>query len=87
MVIDYTITVGNIIEIAAITAGGVLVLISLKNTVANLKIDVDGMQQEIKKLAAVLTEMAVANNRLTNIEEDIRELKHYRGFVLPDQSA
>jgi len=84
MVIDYTITVGNIIEIGVIIGGGLMALFSLKNTVATLKTDVDGIQSEIKKLAQVLTEMAVANSRLNHIEEDIRELKHYRGFITPE---
>ena len=79
--IEQTITIGNIIEIISIIAGGMTVFITLKNTVANIKEDVVGMQLEIKKLADVITRMAVTDVRLTNVEQDIRELRHGRGFV------
>ena len=81
VMIEQTITVGNIIEIVSILAGGLVVFITLKNTVANIKDDVAGMQTEIKKLADVITKMAVTDIRLTNLEQDIRELRHGRGFV------
>ena len=75
MGIDWNITVGNIIEITSILGGGVLVLNSLKNTVINLKNDVGEMQNEIKKIGDVLTNMAVANVRIDNLEQDVRDLK------------
>lgn len=80
-VIEQTITVGNIIEIVSILAGGLTVFITLRNTVANMKDDVAAMQTEIKKLAEVITRMAVTDVRLTNVEQDVRELRHGRGFV------
>lgn len=81
VVIEQTITIGNIIEILSIIAGGLTVFITLKNTVSNIKDDVSGMQTEIKKLADIITKMAVTDIRLTNVEQDIRELRHGEGFV------
>ncbi len=81
LTIDYTITVGNIIEIGTIAGGGIWVLIKLNNSVAVLKGDVDKMQKEIIKIGDVLTQLAVTKNRLDNIETDIRELRHGDGFV------
>jgi hypothetical protein len=81
MVVDYTITIGNIIEIASIVGGGFLFLTSLKNTVGNLKEDVAAMQTEIKQIGKVLIQMAVTNTRLDNVEQEIRDLKHGRGFI------
>ncbi|MBN9601801.1 MAG: hypothetical protein J0G33_02600 [Afipia felis] len=81
MVVDYTITVGNIIEIATIVGGGFMFLNSLKNTVGNLKKDVAGMQDEIKKIGQVLIQMAVTTTRLDNHDREISELKHGRGFI------
>ncbi len=79
--IDYTITIGNIIEIGSIIGGGLLVLVSLKNTVSNLKTDMTDMKTEIKKVGEVLVKMAVTQTRLDNVEQDIRDLKHGRGFI------
>ena len=81
IMIEQTITVGNIIEIVAIIGGGMTVFITLKNTVANIKLEVSSMQLEIKKLADVITKMAVTDLRLTNLEQDVRELRHGNGFV------
>lgn len=93
--IDYTITIGNIIEIGAMIGGGVLVLITLKTDVNSLKDgakklkeDFAAMQAEIKKLGEILINLAdlrgeirVINTRMTAAEQDIRELRHGEGFV------
>ena len=81
--IDYTITIGNIIEVSAILGGGAYAVLQMKGTVTNLKNDMTDMKIEIKKVGEVLIQMAVTDNRLTNLEQDIRELKHGEGFVLP----
>jgi len=80
-VIEQTITVGNIIEITAIIGGGFSVLVTMRSTVTNIKTEVAAMQQEIKKLADVITRMAVTDLRLTNVEQDIRELRRGRGWI------
>jgi hypothetical protein len=93
--IAYTITIGNIIEIASIIGGGILVLWTLKADVnalkagaLNLKVDFGAMQSEIRKLSEILINLAdirgeikVMNARVTMAEQDIRELKHGEGFV------
>lgn len=83
MAIDLTITIGNIIEIGSIIGGGLLVLVTLRNTVSNLKNDMTDMKEEIKKVGQVLVTLAVTTTRLDNVEQDIRELKHGRGFIVP----
>lgn len=86
--IEQTITIGNIIEIVSMIGGGLVVFITLKNTVANIKIEVAGMQTEIKKLGDILIaqadmrgEIKVLETRLLANEQDIRELRHGDGFV------
>ncbi len=90
--IDYTISIGNIIEIGSIVGGGILVLItlradvnSLKSGAKALKEDLDSMQAEIKKLGDILVNLAdirgeirVHDTRITAIEQDIREIRHHR---------
>jgi hypothetical protein len=81
MVIDYTITVGNLVEIASIIGGGLLVMITLRSDVANMKTEVEGIQQEVKKIGDVLITQADQNRRILHLEEDVRELRHGDGFV------
>ena len=79
--IDATITVGNLIEIATIFIGGVVVFISLKGTVSQLSGDVTELKADIRALNKVVISMAVADQRIAVAEQDIRELRHGRGFV------
>ncbi len=86
--IDYTITIGNIIEIGAIVGGGLLVLLTLKADVNTLKSDLASMQVEIKKLGDILVNLAdirgeikVLDSRITATEQDVRELRHGDGFI------
>lgn len=81
--IDPTITWGNIIEVSVIIVGGLVTLVTLRNTVNNLKEDMTDMKSEIKKVGEVLIQMAVTQKRLDNVEQDIRDLKHGRGFIQP----
>ncbi len=88
VMVEQTITFGNIIEIIVIAAGGIGVFVTMKNTVANIKSEVEGMQIEIKKLGEILVaqadirgEIRVLGTRVTATEHDIRELRHGQGFV------
>ena len=81
MVIDYTITIGNLIEIASIIGGGLMVLITLRGDVATMKAEVGDIQVEIKKIGDVLINQADQNRRIIHLEEDVRELRHGHGFV------
>jgi len=81
MVIDYTITVGNLIEIASIIGGGLLVMVTLRGDVANMKAEVGRIQIEIKKIGDVLITQADQNRRILHLEEDVRELRQGQGFV------
>ena len=83
MVVDSTITVGNIIEIITIAGGGLVAIAMLRNTVGNMKDDLTDLKMEIKKVGEVLIKMAVTDQRLANAEQDIRDLQHGRGFITP----
>ena len=88
VMIEQTITVGNIIEIIVIGAGGIGVFFTMKTTVANIKTQDEGIQKEIKKIgekliaqADIMGVLRVLGTRLTSAEGDIRELRHGEGFV------
>lgn len=83
MVIDQTITLGNLIEITAIVTGGLAVLLTMRSTLNNLQGDMVDMKTEIRKIGEVLTVQAVTNQRVDNLEKDVRELRHGEGFVFP----
>jgi hypothetical protein len=90
--IDYSITIGNIVEICVIFGGGISALAVMKSTIAVVKDNVTemkretkmefaGIQSEIKKIGEVLINQADQNRRLIHLEDDVRELRHGEGFV------
>ncbi len=88
LMIDQTITIGNIIEIMVIAAGGISVFATMRTTVRNISNKVDGMQDEIKKLGDILIGQARFDEKLTNLERRVTvhdklldELRHGEGFV------
>lgn len=88
MVVDYTITVGNIIEIGAIIGGGLSVFLTLKSNVATLKEDVIALQAELKEFGKVLILTARFDEKLANLDRRVTaqgrridELSHGEGFV------
>ena len=88
MIVDATITIGNIIEIATIAGGGLIAMVTVRNSVFNLRNEFKNMQgdfidmkKDIRALGEVMVKMAVTDQRLLGVEQDVRELKHGRGFV------
>jgi hypothetical protein len=79
--IDYTITAGNIVEIGSILIGGLYALATIKSNVGLLKTEVGEMQNEIKKITDILINQADQNRRIIHLEDDLRELRHGKGFV------
>lgn len=79
--IDYSITIGNMVEICSIVVGGLYALATIKSNVGMLKTEVGEMQIEIKKISDVLINQADQNRRIIHLEEDVRELRHGHGFV------
>jgi exosome complex RNA-binding protein Csl4 len=86
--IEQTITWGNIIEISVIAAGGISVFATMRTTVRNISVKVDGMQTEIKKLGDILIGQARADERhnalekrVSSVERKTEELSHGDGFV------
>jgi hypothetical protein len=79
--IDPTITIGNVVEIGTIITGGAITFVLLKATVIQLKSEVTELKTDVRALNKVVIELAVTDRRLMALEEDIRELRHGRGFV------
>ena len=78
------ITLGNIAEIAIFCLGGLAVLIKQSSHLTYMRQELAEMQNEIKKLGDVLTKIALTDLRLTNVEQDVRELRHGVGFIRGD---
>jgi len=80
--IDWNVSIGTVVEIAGIVGGGAYALIIMKSTVDNLKTTIADVQLEIKEISRAMLQLAVQDNRIKNLEEDIREMRHLRGFIV-----
>ncbi len=81
-------TILQIAQIVGYLAAGIVFIIMIKSDVRVLKVQMDGMNENLKilnnsfdKLGSILTEVAVQDTRISRIEDDVKELKHGKGFV------
>lgn len=81
----------QIAQLAGMIILATIFVVMIKSDVKVLKVQMDGMNDNLKllnasftKLSDVLSNSAVQDNRISRAEEDIRELRHGRGFVQPD---
>jgi len=79
--IDWTINFGSMLQIAIIVGGGFLVLVRMNYAGSSLQKEVTELKADVKKFGAIVTDNAVINNRLQNLEQDVHELRHGEGFV------
>lgn len=57
----------------------------MQMTLKQLVVEFTNMQVEIKKISDVLINQADQNRRIIHLEEDVRDLRHGRGFVQGDR--
>lgn len=83
-----TSTLLQICQVAGLLVVAVVFVVMIKSDVKVLKVQMDSMTENLKilnnsfsKLSDVLSATAVQAQRISRVEEDIRELRHGRGFV------
>lgn len=82
MVFDATISLGTLVQTVVIVGGGIAVFWQMKGKVDNMASEMVDIKTDLKELNKVIVKMAVADNRLNNLEEDIRDLKKGKGYIL-----
>lgn len=87
----------KLFEIVSIVGGGGLVIFKLGRTTERVEqtlahqnqildnqvMELKELKIDIEKVATVLATVAVQNSRLNRLEEDLRELRHGKGWVNP----
>src|SRR5258705_8076562 len=87
-IIEYTISVGNILTIVGVVGSTMALLYSMKGDIVVVKHDIHYLQESHRalteaftNLGKVLTQVAVQDNRLNMMERRMDELSHGEGFV------
>lgn len=87
-VIDYSISIGNIVTILTVVGSVIAVIYNMKGDIAIVKHDINYLQQSHRalteaftQLGKVLTQVAVQDQRINMVEKRMDELSHGKGFV------
>jgi K+/H+ antiporter YhaU regulatory subunit KhtT len=88
MQLEYSITVGSLIQTAVAVAGFMGFFYSIRGDVKVLQHDMKSMQDSLRamteafsQLGRILTQVAVQDTRINMIEKKIDELSHGQGYV------
>lgn len=86
--IDYTISLGNLIEICGLIGAGLTMFFTMRSDINVLRISFRGLEEKqqllhssFERLSAILTQVAVQDTRITMIERSIDELRHGQGYI------
>lgn len=86
--IEYTISIGNILTILGVIGSTMALLYNMKGDITIVKHDIHYLQESHKalteaftQLGKVLTQVAVQDNRINMLERRVEELAHGQGFV------
>lgn len=89
--IEPTITYGVIAQTIALIGGLIGWGLHLNKDLATIKADISNLQvsnknfsQAITQLGHVLTQIAVQDNRIVNLDRRLDELAHGKGFILKE---
>lgn len=85
---DWSVNLGNILQIVVMAATVMWVFVGMRSEVRILRHDVRHIEDKLEhlseafsQLGTVLTQVAVQDTRLSMIEKNVDELRHGRGFV------
>lgn len=94
MIVDYTISIGNIATIITAFSGALLFIYTIKNEISLVQSDIrhleDGQRsltEAFSQLGKILTQVAVQDNRINMIEKRFDELSHGRGFIRKERDG
>lgn len=82
LIFDWHVSIGTIIEVVTILAGGLFFLYGMKSRIDLMSVELIALKAAIAKLSDILTKLAVQDQRLLNIENDIQEMRHGIGFIV-----
>lgn len=87
--IDWTISIGNLITVFMVAGSTIALLYSMKGDISIVKHDIHYLQESHKslteafaQLGKVLTQVAVQDQRINMLEKRIDEIAHGDGLVI-----
>lgn len=78
---DPTITLGTVIQIVFFFGGGLIAFVRVQGKLDMLALRVKNLETSSANIGTILQAVAVQSQRLTALEQDLRELRHGEGFI------
>lgn len=92
-VIDWTVSVGNILQVIAFIGAGLAMFFAMRADIRVIRHDLSNIKERqnilneaFTQLGNILTKVAVQDERLNAMAKDIDEMRHGQGFVNPMRS-
>lgn len=80
---DPSISLGVIVQSILMLGGGLIVYGALRQTVRDMEKEIVEIREDQREMSKTINKIAVQDQRLNRIEEDLRELRHGQGWALP----
>lgn len=88
MIIEYTVSIGNILTIISVVGAAMTFIYTIKNEISLVQRDVSYLEEgqrslteAFSQLGKILTQVAVQDSRINMIEKRVDEQAHGRGFI------
>lgn len=73
MVVDWTISVGNVLTLLAMFIGGMAAVMSMRGDIKGIRSDLDRVEKDLDKIATVLIEMARQEERMSAMDRRLTD--------------
>ena len=81
MTFDPTVTLGTLLQIIVFLGGGLIAFVRVQGKLEMLSLRVKNLETSSANIGTILQAVAVQSQRLTALEQDLRELRHGKGFI------
>lgn len=78
---DWTVSVGNVVGVVMWISTVIWMFAAMKADLKIVRNDIKYLQDAFSRLSAILTQVAVQDERITMIMKDVDDLRHGHGFV------
>lgn len=78
---DFSIRLGDIMQVVAFVGMAAFAFASIRGTLNLHSLRLTNIEKVMGETSGLVTNLAVQNNRLENIEHDIQDLRRGKGFI------
>lgn len=78
---DWTVKLGDVLTIISFLGIGIAAYFDIRSKLSVHSLRLTTIEDTLKNTQGTVTQLAVQDTRLNNMESDIRDLRHGKGFI------